>query len=205
MASITLYRTATSLLLLALVAADLAEHMAHLDQDKATCSACNLIAKTLDDVSPLSSKVVKSWKAWSTAERSKGLKKTLQTACRSIANVEVAKSGRPGQYVYFNGLDMKKNGFASTFDDTKTGPEITQVVQTFCELLVSERASIFTAKMEAWMAGKKGRRLVDFRMTTDAQMCSGGVLSVCKESEEKPGNEKSTEDSDDEYEDDKEL
>jgi hypothetical protein len=184
-------------MLAALACSDLRSTVASMEQEKATCSACNLIAKALDD-GPLSKKLVQGWAGWSVAERSKALKGTLKRSCARISEMDVAMVSRTGSRTYFDMLDMKKHGM-SNFEDAKTGPEHGRAVRELCELLVSEEAAAIANLMESWKQAKRGRRLVDFRFMTDAELCAGGVLSVCnavqgRDGQTKPKDEEEEED-----------
>jgi hypothetical protein len=166
---------------------DLKAAVSSFEEDNAACSACNLIAKALD-AGPLSSKLVQGWAGWSEAERSKALKSTMKRAsCARISEMDIAVVSRPGVRTYFDMSDMRKHGIQVHFDDTKTGPEHGRAVRELCELLVSEKATTITHLMESWKLRERGR-LVDFRFMTDAKLCAGGVLSVCKEVQERDGD-----------------
>ena len=58
------------------------------------------------------------------------------------------------------------------FDDADTGAHPGRVVRELCELLATERSAAIVAQMESWMRARRGRRLVDFRFMTDAELCS---------------------------------
>ena len=85
--------------------------VARLEKDKAGCSACNLVAKVLDDA-PLSMMLVKGWKAWSTAERRAELSKTLRRSCSRItqrdSGMEIRYTGRAGQRTFYDDVEVKK-------------------------------------------------------------------------------------------------
>lgn len=179
-----------------------------LEAEKSACSACNMVSKMLDTES-LSSQLIKAWKDSSSKQRSKLLKKSLKKACSKLADMEIAAvSGVGGSRTFFDRLEMKKLNTGDghdTFKDAKMGPAVTGVVVELCELLVTEQTNAFLTRMEGWMNGKKGRRLVDFRFDTDLEMCAGGVLSVCTSpsgSRSKP-TQAAKDDEDDE--DDREL
>ena len=122
------------------------------------------------------------WKGWSSAERAKELGKTLKRSCAKIVEMEIGLSaGGPLQKSrsYFDLLEMKQKGFMDVFKDAHYGAEVTAPLSELCELIVAERASDIVSRMEAWLGGRRGRRVVDFRFDTDSKLCSGGVLSVC--------------------------
>lgn len=187
-------------------AASLDAHIDEMQKSKSACSACNLVSKNFD-AEPLSSSLVKGWKGFSSTERSKGLKKTLQKRCAALTTMEMMRvSGHGGTFVYSDAMDMKKKGFMEQFKDSTMGPEVWGPVVLLCELLAAAKAPIIVSKIEEWMAAKKGRRLVDFRFDEHFAMCAGGAISVCETTfTDSSKNKKQDGEDEDDDEDDREL
>merc|ERR1711871_1111799 len=89
--------TLRMLLLLATASAfaQLDEHIEQLKADKSACSACNLVARTFDS-EPLTSKLVRGWKEWAAATRTKQLQKALRSSCTHLSEMEIGFAGTPG-------------------------------------------------------------------------------------------------------------
>lgn len=161
----------------------LKEIVTRLEEDKAACSACNLVAKALDDA-PLGSSLVKGWKAWSEAERGAQLAKVLRRSCGRLTDpgIEVAVTGKAGGRTFFDRIEIRKGGGGINIDGDLTYKKHPgETLQALCKALAREDAGRIAARMDTWATGKKGRRLVDFRfMGADAGLCVGeGGLGVC--------------------------
>ena len=179
----------------------------HMDGDSG-CAACNLVAQRLD-AEALGSKLVKSWKELTTAERVKELKKTLKTrACRGFESAEIGEAINSELMKTYEASKLHKLAplepalnrsrtcvcRSRRFLDLstilpklrprqmETGPAVNAKVQGLCEVIVDERAATLVEMMETWRRAGKKRRLVDFRFVQHSRLCSGGVLSVCDKS-----------------------
>ena len=178
------------ILLLSCSSADIQEYLKGLGESSMRCSACELVAKRVDDA--IDSTFLKGWKTWTTETRAKKLKSKLSKTCPAFESMQIALMGDIGVRTFIDFQEAMQKG--GTLTNLQMGATEGEKVKTVCNMLASEQSTALVQVLETFIKQKR-RRLADVQWRT--AVCET-LLGACPKAED-------DEDAEDEDEDEREL